>query len=78
MALSKLVSNRGSWHIKPSISRSFSFTGHSKALALSKFVLSAQDRSGSKRCRPPAHPPRPSVTRQLPLQCQARRTKRGP
>ena len=41
----------------------FSFTGHNKRLALSKFPLSGQELSGANRCAPVAAPPRPSPVR---------------
>ena len=56
----------------------FSLTGQSNRFDLSKLVLSGQLRSGSKRCRPPSHPPRPSDFRYDPAQCHAWRMKSGP
>ena len=45
--------------------------GPNNALALSKLVLSSHDASGSNLCRPPEHPPLPSVSLNVPAQCQA-------
>ena len=41
----------------------FSLIGQSSERALSRLVLSAHERSGSKRCRAPSAPPRPSELR---------------
>ena len=56
----------------------FCLIGHSSRRALSRFVLSSQLCSGSKRWRAPSQPPRPSNFLYVPAQCHARRTKRGP
>jgi len=42
----------------------FCLIGHISRLALSRFVLSGQLLSGSKRWRPPSQPPRPSYLQQ--------------
>mmetsp|Transcript_63753 Transcript_63753/g.176834 ORF Transcript_63753/g.176834 Transcript_63753/m.176834 type:complete len:255 (+) Transcript_63753:833-1597(+) len=56
----------------------FLLSGATSALALSRLVLSGQLLSGSKRWRPPPHPPFPSVSLYEPAQCHAKRMKKGP
>mmetsp|Transcript_31545 Transcript_31545/g.54000 ORF Transcript_31545/g.54000 Transcript_31545/m.54000 type:complete len:320 (+) Transcript_31545:1294-2253(+) len=55
----------------------FSLIGQRSERALSRLVLSAHERSGSKRWRPPSAPPLPSEFRYEPELCHASLTNRG-
>ena len=56
-----------------SIEELFNLIGANNALALSKLTLSFQALSGKYLCLAPAQPPIPSVPRNVPAQCHAKR-----